>query len=868
MSHNRLWMAFLSVLVGSALLGASWSVAADVYEPFESPQTSWRLIDYDCPAMRVVKHERRFHEARAGNGCEYLEVVADLGTYVRMGSAIPRAAAIDELSINVWVRSSRPGIQLLARAVLPKSTRKVDGKPVTTWLRGDVYEQVGEWQLLSLTGVAHQLRRQEASLRFEHGSHLTLTGAYVDLVGLNVYGGPGRTQVWIDELRVTGAVALSVAAEETDAQLDNHSIGFMPLRRSADLLVGAAPCFVRAIEYRGEPCSMLAQLGFNAIWLPQAAPEKLIDEAHRHHLWVLAPEDASGTKPPDMLLPSRTEAAREGAAPDGFLTGAGMEDVPEAAVHAPRRALRAEWVHDRDTPAGDVALVELATLSSGYALERLPERLQYQRRRWPRTPMLVVLPSGPREELRRQWQALGFAPHEAWYDCEQLMTAAWSAAAGGARGILWRSQDSLDRQEPAIQLRRSQLLWINLRLQQVEAFLAGGRPAGRVDIGQPRLIGYAWETDRAGLLVLLAREPEQQLCGKALARRPVELFVPTSSSSDRAYHLSEIGLQPLLSQRVAGGITVRVEPEPVVTCVVTSREALATAHLAQTAHRLRKDLLSAKTALVAQTQSLQQATTERLDTPSREGRRRLEQATQAIAQSTELSLRDDVAGAHRFLDEALVLLAEVRRNQWERAVRAFPNTVASPLCCLYSTLPWHEQLKRRWQGHSWSSNLLPEGDMEDLAAMLAAGWRRVDLRPDQTVTVRLTDSAARSGRFSLYLAQSPGPGKADCPPADDAAVEILSAPLAVKAGQSLMVRGWARVEAAQHTAGGLVVYDSIGGLLLAEYLSPSPAWQPWVLYRTAPQDGTFTVHFRVDRCAEALVDQVTIHLLQENISHQ
>src|SRR5205085_7017148 len=104
------------------------------------------------------------------------------------------------------IKASRPGIQILARVVLPHTADPRSGQPLATMIRGDIYTAVGSWQQLRLLDTPQLLTRQVRVLRAELGPNVDQREAYIDAVLLNVYGGPGQTTVTIDDLDVAGLV--------------------------------------------------------------------------------------------------------------------------------------------------------------------------------------------------------------------------------------------------------------------------------------------------------------------------------------------------------------------------------------------------------------------------------------------------------------------------------------------------------------------------------------------------------------------------------------------------------------------------------------------------------------------------------------
>ena len=129
--------AALAILTGWALLNPQ-SVSGQIRDSYEGPDVSWKLADHDC-APRISQHERSFEQAHSGQASELIRFYAGNGTYVHLVSPIPASRIIDELTMSVWVKANRPGLQLAARAVLPRSTDSRTGRHLTTLIRGTTY---------------------------------------------------------------------------------------------------------------------------------------------------------------------------------------------------------------------------------------------------------------------------------------------------------------------------------------------------------------------------------------------------------------------------------------------------------------------------------------------------------------------------------------------------------------------------------------------------------------------------------------------------------------------------------------------------------------------------------------------------------
>ena len=70
----------------------------------------------------------------------------------------------------------------------------------------DIYSSPGHWQQLRIENIPRLLTRQLRVMRSQLGTDIDGREAYIQRVLLNVYGGPGETNVWIDDLEIAGYV--------------------------------------------------------------------------------------------------------------------------------------------------------------------------------------------------------------------------------------------------------------------------------------------------------------------------------------------------------------------------------------------------------------------------------------------------------------------------------------------------------------------------------------------------------------------------------------------------------------------------------------------------------------------------------------
>ena len=212
----------LLLLMWAIVVAFTASIGATTREGFESPEVSWRLADYDGSA-KLLLHERDFESAHAGTACEHLQIWANQGTYAYLAHPVKPSPIIDELVPSVWVKANRPGLQIKARVVLPRSKDK-SGKALTVLLGGDFYTDVSSWQRLRVLDISGLLT-SEAVRRGAQFEHVDKREAYLDHIVINAYGGPGITELRIDDLEVTG-VALTNGVPRDGLPTQSPSRGF------------------------------------------------------------------------------------------------------------------------------------------------------------------------------------------------------------------------------------------------------------------------------------------------------------------------------------------------------------------------------------------------------------------------------------------------------------------------------------------------------------------------------------------------------------------------------------------------------------------------------------------------------------------
>src|SRR3954447_11051852 len=207
-SHPRCsFPAYPAAAVCAALAGLA--LAGGIYrDGFDGKQTAWVKGGANVPFTEDA-HEITTQSAHTFPASEYLRLRVEptpgiLNPFVHYRYATPPAPVTEELVVSLRVRGSRPGVQLLARLVLPHERNPANlNEPFTTLLRGEATTAGGpQWQRLELRNPFKLLKDEQQMLRTRLQRDVNVADAYVDQLLLNVHTAPGVMEVWIDDLEI------------------------------------------------------------------------------------------------------------------------------------------------------------------------------------------------------------------------------------------------------------------------------------------------------------------------------------------------------------------------------------------------------------------------------------------------------------------------------------------------------------------------------------------------------------------------------------------------------------------------------------------------------------------------------------------
>ena len=133
-------------------------------ETFETNEPGWVSEGGDVN-RRVRMHDRTTESSHSGRQSERIALTTGSGTHLYYSYPIGRALVADDLRISVWVKSDRPGTQLLARVVFPRERDPDTLQLLATLIPGTSYENAGHWNRLEISRPDLATERQARLLR-------------------------------------------------------------------------------------------------------------------------------------------------------------------------------------------------------------------------------------------------------------------------------------------------------------------------------------------------------------------------------------------------------------------------------------------------------------------------------------------------------------------------------------------------------------------------------------------------------------------------------------------------------------------------------------------------------------------------------
>jgi hypothetical protein len=616
-------------------------------------------------------------------------------------------------------------------------------------------------------------------------------------------------------------------------------------------------------------------LGFNTVWLRQAPTTAFLAEARQLGMWLVCP-------PPE--LPETDSPATIGAEFEPVLvwnlgrglTGETLDAVrrradrlrlADAQYQRPLICAPVNNLRDFSRPPIGLLLIDRRPLGTSLEMSDYGD--------WVRRQPLLALLGTPvwttGEGLRRQFAALTPAQTPPTVvGSEQIRLLVYTAISSGSRGLLFLSDSSLEAQDAETKERVLSLELLNLHLEVIEPWAAGGDSGlDPAKSSQPQVSGAILRDDRARIVLPMWLAPGSQCVAPLAAANPLFLTLPGIPESSFIFELTAGRLEPLRHRREAGGIRVSLDnfglsallfvaQDPTIVEAVSRRAAISGKQTAELEGYLAAQKLDTVVRVMAQIgKRLPPQMQSNLPKEFDEARKNLQLCNARLSSG-------DYALASAYARLAMMPLRKVERAAWETAMNGRDSPVAIPGTSSFQALPWHWALVDRTEGMRAGANLLAGGDCENIERMTAAGWRHYNHEPRGIQTYAdLVPEAAHTGRMGLRLT-----ARADKPEKPPASLEwpplwITSPAVPVRTGQIVRIHGWINVPTAiTSSVDGLMVVESLTGEEMALRLNRTKGWQDFTMVRIVPQDGPLMVTFSMTGLGEVRLDDLTIEVLR------
>lgn len=303
-----IWVCFpiLSGILAGSAIGQERSYKDD----FEGPRTRWHQESTDT-RLTLRKHDIVEDEAHDGRASERFLISAGPGSTIYVSYPLPKVPLGREPRVSVHLKSAQAGFQLLARVILPADVDPDTNQPSFLTIPGPTYGDVERWQKLEIDDLGRAVEEQARILRLRGGRAVSLQGAYLERLILNLYAGPGDSEVFLDDLALTPAPdddnkaeAAAPAAEEGPAGPGANAPLF-ELRRGR-LARDGYPWFFRAVEAPGADPRRLRPAAFDIWSFPLDTTDPRLVEPAREAGFLLMPRlamtDGRGTIDAQALI--------------------------------------------------------------------------------------------------------------------------------------------------------------------------------------------------------------------------------------------------------------------------------------------------------------------------------------------------------------------------------------------------------------------------------------------------------------------------------------------------------------------------------------------------------------------------------------
>lgn len=869
---------------------------------FETTRTYWMKGGNDA-SFNEQDHSSADEAAHGGKRCEYIKLTSQPGSHIFYQYNLGAQAPVnDDLSSSVWVKANRPGVQLLARVILPneKDPANLENR-LSAVIKGDVYRTSGRWQRLEIPRITQLLAKEQQQMQIQLKREINIKDAFIDSVLLNVYAGPGPTEVWIDDLEigpVIGAQPGVVAQPEGVRITRPDGRGQVVEYNGAYLLVGGKRFFFRGVKHTDTPLRILHSAGLNTVFFEHDVNDKTLREAVDLGMWVVPNLNLFGS---DAKLNSAESVRQEVyrlANNDAVLfwhLGGTLAYEQSETISQFSRMIK---LTDPGRPNGGSVWDGLQPYSRSLDLVGV--------HRWPLMTTLELTNYRKWLEQRQRltnpgtftwtWIQTHLPDWFSWLMYEQSSNNSFKEAVGpqpehirlltytaigaGVKGIgFWSDRFLADSH-----FGRDRLLSIALVNQELEMLepllLSGDGPPQWIDTSVPDVKAAVIRAAN-GILVLpiWMGRGSQFVPGQAAAAQ-LNIVVPQVPQSAQAWEVTPGEVRSLRSKRVAGGTEVNIPEFGLTTALVFTSDNNMVIRFQDQA-RARRQLASQWTydmALYEMEKVLKvEEKLEGMGHTLPDGEELIRDAQSRLRTAREMWENRLFREAYREAQRALRPMRILMRAQWEEAIRQIDSPVSTPYVVSFFTLPKHWEFMEEVRRSVPTANVLPGGDFEIIPERVQDSWKPEEPTLDQVdmlakrvaeIDVPKTEKSAattelpREGKQCLMLQIAPKNPQFPPHALERTLLALTSPAVRLKPGTLVQISGWIRVpEEIKSSADGALMYDTAGGEPLAIRITEPTPWKKFTLYRRVPPSGEVQVTLALTGLGRVYFDDVRIEPL-------
>lgn len=627
-------------------------VSAEEYrDTCDGTHSKWLISTARDASVQEARNSEIFHE---GTASEQVSVEARrTGSEIALCQKLPNPGrVIPELKATLWVRTEHAGVRLYVHVVFPNQTDPRTGDVLGTLIEGSEYGRGRGWQQLVCETSDKAMQNQMRLLRASYNPmSLDLRGSFVDRVIVVCTLGPGKTDIFLDDLRVGPLAPLS---QPFHRDSEDTARPVVQVRQGQLEVAGRPRLTIMGIDH-GEKLATLKAMHFNTVWIENLRDRARLAALRGQGIRAAArpPKEVETAPPVDpdstdtTLTPPAPPVAYQWPEVSLWYLGTHMPASKREQVVAQMQQLRRLDYHLRRPALADVAEDErffsryvpmLGTsrhvCGTTFSFKDYKNWLsQRSRLATPGSYLFTWIQTEPVPAMNEWHAGEGLKPTV--IEPEQIRLQVYAAMSAGFRGFGYWDRTSLEADAPGADERRLAIHELNLELELIEPLLAAANltETARCTLNDPRLDPKLKLTRRQfdfgqdpshqereikqklaeretllknqklipseidasvfqgpyyKLVIVTWLAHDAQFVPGTIAGNEAKVLVPEPSESAYFWLVTTTGLHPLKKEKTPGGYRVTLTKLDQTAVILSSTD------------RLQRDPIEARTALIAQ----------------------------------------------------------------------------------------------------------------------------------------------------------------------------------------------------------------------------------------------------------------------------